>query len=293
MKITIAGSLGNISKPLAEQLINAGHTVTVITSSADRQPAIEALGAQAAVGSVSDADFLTRAFTGADAVYTMTPPNLGGADIIANTVKAGQAYANAIQASGVKRVVMLSSIGADQPEGTGPIKGLHQIEELFKQQLAGVNLTFLRAGFFYYNLFNDVPMIKNMHIMGSNYPADAPMPLVHPQDIAAAAADELQKPGNGTEVRYIISDVKTGTEVAAALGEAIGQPQLPFVEFTDEQAQQGMQSAGLPAEVAELYTEMGRGFRTGVIPGHFRSSNAPVTGSVKLEQFAEEFKDKF
>ncbi len=293
MKITIAGSLGNISKPLAQQLISAGHTITVITSSADRQPEIEALGAQAAVGSVSDAAFLTHAFTGADAVYTMTPPNMGGANIIANTVDAGRAYAAAIKATGVKRVVMLSSIGADQPDGTGPIKGLHQIEELFKQDLAGVNITFLRAGFFYYNLFNDVPMIKNMHIMGSNYPADAAMPLVHPQDIAAAAAEELQKPGNGTEVRYIISDVKTGSEIATALGEAIGEPQLPFVEFTDEQALQGMQSAGLPTEVAELYTEMGRGFRTDIIPGHFRSTNAPVTGSIKLQQFAQEFAEKF
>ncbi len=293
MKITIAGSLGNISKSLAQQLINAGHAVTIITSSADRKPAIEALGAQAAIGSVSDAAFLTQAFTGADAVYTMTPPNLGGANIVANTAKAGGAYADAIKASGVKRVVMLSSIGADQPEGTGPIKGLHQIEELFKQQLQGVNITFLRAGFFYYNLFNDVPLIKNAHLMGSNYPADAAMPLVHPQDIAAAAADELQRSGNGTGVRYIISDVKTGSEIAAALGQAIGEPNLPFVEFTDEQALQGMQSAGLPTEVAELYTEMGRGFRTGVIPGHFRSSNAPVTGSVKLEQFANEFKEKF
>ncbi len=293
MKITIAGSLGNISKPLAQQLISAGHTVTIITSSAGRQPEIEAVGAQAAVGSVSDAAFLTHAFTDADAVYTMTPPNMGGANIIANTVNAGRAYAAAIKATGVKRVVMLSSIGADQPDGTGPIKGLHQIEELFKHDLAGVNITFLRAGFFYYNLFNDVPMIKNMRIMGSNYPADAAMPLVHPQDIAAAAADELQKPGNGTEVRYIIGDVKTGSEIATALGEAIGEPQLPFVEFTDEQALQGMQSAGLPTEVAELYTEMGRGFRTDIIPGHFRSTNAPVTGSIKLQQFAQEFAEKF
>ncbi|WP_342644806.1 NmrA family NAD(P)-binding protein [Mucilaginibacter sp. CSA2-8R] len=293
MKITIAGSLGNISKPLAQQLISAGHTVTVITSTADRQPAIEALGAQAAVGSVSDAAFLTHAFTGADAVYTMTPPNMGGANIIANTVNAGRAYAQAIIAAGVKSVVMLSSIGADQPQGTGPIRGVHQIEEIFRQQLTGVNITFLRAGFFYYNLFNDAPMIKNMHIMGSNYPADAAMPLVHPQDIAAAAAEELQKPGHGTEVRYIISDVKTGNEIAAALGQAIGEPQLPFVEFTDEQAMQGMQSAGLPTEMAELYTEMGRGFRTGIIPGHFRSTHAPVTGSIKLQQFAQEFAQKF
>ena len=61
MKITITGSLGNISKPLAKQLIGAGHQVTIISSKADKKAEIEALGATAAIGLVSDAAFLTKA----------------------------------------------------------------------------------------------------------------------------------------------------------------------------------------------------------------------------------------
>lgn len=71
MKITVTGSLGNISKPLAETLVKAGHEVTIVSSSEDKRQAIESLGAKAAIGSVGDAVFLTQAFTGADAVYTM------------------------------------------------------------------------------------------------------------------------------------------------------------------------------------------------------------------------------
>src|SRR5689334_1306092 len=66
MKITITGSLGNISKPLAKQLIGAGHQLTIISSDAGKVQAIEALGATAVIGLVTDVDFLTRAFTGAD-----------------------------------------------------------------------------------------------------------------------------------------------------------------------------------------------------------------------------------
>ena len=68
MKIIITGSLGHISKPLTQELIDKGHSVTVISSSADRQSEIKALGANAAVGSLEDADFLTETFTGAGAV---------------------------------------------------------------------------------------------------------------------------------------------------------------------------------------------------------------------------------
>ena len=57
MKITVTGSLGNISKLLAQELIAHGHDVTIISSKADKQAEIEALGAKAAIGSVTDAEF--------------------------------------------------------------------------------------------------------------------------------------------------------------------------------------------------------------------------------------------
>lgn len=292
MKIIISGSLGNIGKPLAEKLIASGHNVIVISSNADRKSAIENLGAKAAIGSVSDVDFLAETLAGADSLFAMTPPNLGGSDVIANTVNAGKAFAKAIEKAGVKRVVMLSSIGADVENGTGPIAGLHQIEKIY-DQLENTNVTFLRAGVFYTNTYNDVPMIKGAGIMGANYPARLKMPLVHPKDIAAAAAEELQKDAKGKNIRYIISDVRTPNEIATALGTAIGKTDLPWIEFTDEQSLQGMTQAGLPEEIAGLYTEMGSGLRNGKITEHFLSNNFSVDGKIKLEEFAKEFAEKF
>lgn len=291
MKIIITGSLGNIGKPLAKQLVSAGHEVTVISSNAERKQAIEKIGAKAAVGSVIDAGFLADTFAGADALFAMTPPNLGGKNVISNTVNAGKAFAEAIKKANIKRVVMLSSIGAHLPNGTGPIAGLHPIEALYSN--LDINLTILRAGFFYTNFYNDVPMIKGAGIMGANYPADLKMPMVHPEDIAAAVAGELQKDSTGKNIRYIISDVRTPGEVAKVLGAAIGKTDLPWIEFTDEQSLQGMTQAGLPEEIAGLYTEMGSGLRSGKIAEHFFNGNFSVDGKIKLKDFAKEFAEKF
>lgn len=292
MKITISGSLGNIGIHLTKLLVAAGHQVTVITSRADRAPAIEALGAQAAVGSVSDPAFLRTAIAGADGLFAMTPPNLGGQDVLANTAAAGIAFAEAIRATGVKRVVMLSSVGADLPAGNGPIAGLHPIEKAYSA-LEGVSVTFLRAGYFFTNFYNDVPLIQGAGIMGGNFPATLRLALVHPADIAAAAAHELQRPGDGKEIKYVVSDVRTPQEVASVVGKAIGKPGLPWVEFTDEQALQGMTQAGVPAEIAGLYAEMGTGFRSGKLLGHFEESGSPVIGKIRLEEFAQEFAGRF
>lgn len=292
MKIAVSGSLGNIGKPLTQILVSAGHEVTVISSSEERVAEIENLGAKAAIGSVNDAAFLESVFLGADAVFAMTPPNMGGVNIVSNTTDAGKAYANAFQKAGVKRVVMLSSVGADFPEGTGPIKGIHNIEKIY-EELGQVSITFLRAGYFYINFYNDIPLIKGAGVLGGNYPEHILVPVVSPEDIAVAAAEELQSDVFGHNVRYIVSDVRTPADFAKVLGAAIGKPALPWVEFTDDQSLQGMIQAGLPEEMAGLYTEMGKGLKEGKLTSDFEQSGSPVTGKVKLEDFAKSFAAKF
>jgi uncharacterized protein YbjT (DUF2867 family) len=144
MKIVVTGSLGNIGKPLTQTLVQSGHEVTVITSSPDRQKDIEALGAKAAIGSVEDIDFLTATFTGADVVHTMIPPNSGAPDPIVYSQTVGSNYAKAIQQSGVKRVVHISSYGAELEKGAGLIVLQRHVEEMLNQ-LPLESLTFFRA----------------------------------------------------------------------------------------------------------------------------------------------------
>ncbi|MDQ0592759.1 uncharacterized protein YbjT (DUF2867 family) [Chryseobacterium ginsenosidimutans] len=292
MKIIITGSLGNVAKPLAQQLIAEGHDITLISSNESKESEIKALGAKSAIGSITDLNFLVKTFEGADAVFLMTPPNIGFENIVKNTINAGKNYAEAISKTEVKRIVMLSSIGVESPVDNGPIKGLHFIEK-FYNELENTSVTFLRAGYFYINFFNDIPLIKNAGILGANYPENIIIPLVHPKDIAKAAAEELIKNSEGKNIRYIVSDYRPASEIAKAFGNAIEKPELPWVEFKDEDSLNGMLQAGLPQEIAELYTEMGRGLRTGVIQKDFIEHSSITDGKIKLEEFAKEFSDKF
>lgn len=289
MKITTTGSLGNVAGPLVKKLIAAGHQVTVITTKAERKNEIEALGAKASIGSISDLTFLTTAFTGADAVYTMMPPAMGATNLIQNITDAGKAYAQAIRAAKVPRVVMLSSVGADAAEGTGPVQGVHRVEQLL-QKLDGINVTVLRSGFFYVNFLRDIPLIKSKNIFGNNYSGDDQLALTHPDDLSAAIAKELQAEGNGFEVKYVVSDISTGNKIAALFGQAISKPELTWKNIPDEQLKQGMLSGGLPPELAGLITEMGQGVRAGIITRDFFAKGGKVTGQIKLQDFAEQFK---
>jgi uncharacterized protein YbjT (DUF2867 family) len=292
MKYTLIGSLGNITKPLAEKLIASGHDVTIVSQSKDRQPAITTLGARAAIGSVEDIAFLTQAFTGADAIYTMVPPRWDAKDWKGYVHGIGRNFAAAIRSAGVKKVVNLSSVGAHMPEGCGPVSGLHWVEQEL-DALSNVDIKHLRPAYFYPNLFSTINMIKHAGFFGNNYGSDTPLPLTHPKDIAAVAAEELLHLSfTGKSIRYIVSDERTSKQIAAVLGTAIGKPDLPYVEFKDEDFFKGAVQAGLTEEVARNYAEMGAAIRTGNMAADYRLHPVRL-GSTKLEDFAKEFAARY
>lgn len=287
MKFTITGSLGNISKPLVETLVKNGHEVTVISSHAQKVQAIEALGAKAAIGSITDSAFLTNAYKGADAIYTMVPPDFTAVNYRQHMTEVGKSMLEAIKSSGVKRVVNLSSIGAHLSKGTGPIAGLHEVEQMLNT-LNGVAIKHLRPGFFYTNFFMDITLIKNMGIMGSNYEGNSRLSMTHPRDIAEVAAQELQGSFEGKTHRYVVSDEQAIADVAKALGAAIGKPELPWVPFSDADLLGALTGAGLSESLSKLYVEMGHAIGSGILFEDFHQQPAFV-GKTKLTDFANEF----
>lgn len=297
MKITVTGSLGHISKPLTQQLVQKGHAVTVISSKPEKQKDIEALGAKAAIGTMEDPDFLSATFKGADVVYLMEALGAGSffdqnLDIMAAHNKIGNNYAQAIRQSGVKQVVHLSSIGAHTDKGNGFLAFHYNVENILKQLPGSVSIKFMRPVGFYYNMFAFIPTIKAQGAIVQNYGGDEKEPWVSPLDIAAVIAEEIEKPFNGREIRYIASDEASPNELAAILGKAIGKPDLKWLAIPDEQSLNGMLAAGFNPQVAKGLVEMNAGRRGGVLYEDYYN-NKPTLGKIKLTDFAKEFAAAF
>lgn len=291
MKITVAGSLGHIGKPLTKELVEKGHTVTVISSKAERKQEIEALGAKAAIGSMRDVDFLTEAYTGADIGYVME--TMGEArftaedvDVVETIAQIGRNYKQAIQNSGLKRVVHLSSIGGHTDKGNGILAFHYKVEQILGELPADVSIKVMRPVGFYYNMLAFIPTIKAQNAIFSNYGGDEKEPWVAPADIAAVIAEEMGKPFEGRTVRYIASDEVSPNEVAGILGNAIGKPDLKWVQISDEQLLNGMVAAGMNPAVAKGFVEMNAGRRSGVI-GEDYKRHKPVLSKTKLVDFAK------
>ncbi|MBC7797233.1 MAG: NAD(P)H-binding protein, partial [Pyrinomonadaceae bacterium] len=292
MKITLTGSLGHIGKPLTAKLIGNNHIVTVISSKPEKQKQIEEMGAEAAIGSLENAEFVANSFRGADLVYCMVPPanyfdhNL---DLSYYYRSLGNNFSQAIIKSNVSRVINLSTFGADLEKGNGILRNAHDVENILNELPTDVSVTQVRPTCFFYNLYGYVDSIKTRGFIAANYGAEKIIPWVSTLDIADTVVEEIEKPFIGRKIRYISSDERTGNETASIIGAAIGKPDLEWKLFSNEQTQNGLESIGMQPRIAAGLVEMYESLHNGVLSEDYYRNNPMVTGKVKLEDFAVEF----
>ncbi|MDX2283708.1 MAG: NAD(P)H-binding protein [Bacteroidia bacterium] len=267
MKYVITGATGNTGKRIAAQLLAAGHEVVAISRQEAHLAELTAQGAIPAAGSLDDAAFLSHAFAGADAVYALIPPNFQAPDFRAYQRTIGEAIVSALKTSGVHHVVTLSSYGAHRPD-TGVVGGLYDFEQLLARELPEARVLHLRAGFFMENFFGMIPAVQQAGVLGGfPLPADQPMAVVTTQDIAEVAARRLQALdfSGHSHVSVAHAQLITLREAAAILGAAIGKPELPYVQFPDEQFRAIMQSIGASGSLIDGYLEFGRAAASGAL----------------------------
>ena len=292
MKIVVTGSLGHISKPLTQELVEKGHSVTVISSKAERNIEIENIGANTAIGSIDDVHFLTATFKGADIVYLMEPPfNFfdHSIDVEAYWLNIAKSYVQATQQSGVTKVVHLSSIGGHTDKGVGMLATHHLVENILRKLPNVVSIKTMRPVGFYYNMFAFIHSIKTQDSIVQNYKASYKEPWVSPLDIASVIAEEIELPFDGRTIRYIASDELTSDEVAKILGEAIKKPDLEWIAIPDEQLLGGLLAAGFNPQIAKGLIEMNVARQGNGTLFDDYNQHKPTLGKVKLRDFAKEF----
>ena len=292
MKITITGSLGHIGKPLAQELVQKGHSVTVISSNPEKQKEIEAMGAIAAIGSLEDVDFITSSFANADVVYSMVPPANyfdHTLDLLGYYRRLGNNYAQAIRQSGVKRIINLSSIGAHLDEGNGILRGTYHVENLLNELPSDISITHIRPTEFYYNLLPQVQSAKNNGFIASNIGNEVVNSWVSPMDIANAIAEEITTPFTGRKVRYVASEEISNHELIEILGKAIGNPDLKWMTISDEQMKEGLVSIGMNPVIARELTEMYAAINSGLLYEDYNLHKPKNMGKVKVNDFAKDF----
>ncbi|GGN38858.1 uncharacterized protein YbjT (DUF2867 family) [Actinoplanes campanulatus] len=245
----VTGITGRVGGAAAQALLAAGAPVRAVV----RNPASAHPGGEVAVSDLSDRTGLSTAFSGCRGVFVMLPFT-GGAEPTMI-----EAIAAAVADSGVSHVVMLSSTGADLPDGTGPIRWLHHLEQAL--HATGARLTAIRSPHFQEKALETGAVESGVYPVFADS-ADVPLPMAATVDVGAAAARALLTPPAASEVVDLEAPAYTERQVAEILGKLLGR-ELTVVTVPQPAWRGALADAGLPpelaSELAALYDADNRG----------------------------------
>jgi uncharacterized protein YbjT (DUF2867 family) len=284
----ITGATGHTGSEVVKHLLAKGKKVRAIGRSVERLQPLVTTGAEAFVADITDAAALTKAFTGATAVYLMIPPNVQAQDVRAYQDTVTRALVTAVEQSGVKHAVALSSVGADKEDKTGPVVGLHELEEGLNE-ITGFNVLHLRAGYFMENTLAQIGIIGAMGKAAGPLRADLKVPMIATRDIAAVAVEALLKLDfKGSQTRELLGqrDI-TMQEVATIIGKSISKPDLEYVQAPDAMLKPAMVQMGLSANMTDLLLEMSGSLNSGHMKA-LEKRSAKNTTPTSYETFVTE-----
>ena len=258
--IAVTTAAGDVGSRVAQFLIHAGVSPRLLVHDASRLP--EAVGAVSDVwvGDQGDARYVTESLSGVEALLAVVPTNLVCEDPVADALKLGRILVEAVQRHQVRRVVFLSSGGAEHKD-SNLIGVLGDIEDLFNA--TGVDTVHLRPGYMYSNLLMNVEELKG-GTLSTNIPLNLPTAWNDPRDVGeVAAARLLSQHWSGQRVLDLSGpqDLSFG-EVAGIISESTGN-QVKAIQAPEEESKKAMLDAGMNAAAVEALLAMSREVASG------------------------------
>ena len=219
----ITGITGKVGGALARTLLAAGQSVRAVVRNAAKGRSWAEKGCEVALAEMEDATTLTSAFKEVDGVFVLPPsefdpaPGFPEARAVINAVK------TALEAKQPRRVVCLSTIGA---QATKP--NLLTQRTLMEQELRGLTIpvTFLRPAWFMENFAWDVASARDNGVIASFLqPVNKPVPMIATADVGRVAAELIQKDWHGYRIVELEAAHRiTPNEAAATFARILGHP---------------------------------------------------------------------
>jgi uncharacterized protein YbjT (DUF2867 family) len=245
----IAGVTGHTGRAAAEILLAHGLPVRVLVRDEGKAAPWRARGAEIAIGSLGDAAGLSRALEGVSGAFVLIPPQYAEAQRLL-----ADAIGEAVRRTGVPHVVLLSSLGAQHAEGTGPVRSLYYAERVIAE--AAKSLTIIRAAYFLENWIPVLGEARGKGILLSFLTPGRRIPMIATRDIGRAAAEALLDPARGKRVIELVGPAEWSPEdVAAALGKALGR-EVRVQGLPAEAIGPTFAASGFSKGTADLFREM-------------------------------------
>jgi uncharacterized protein YbjT (DUF2867 family) len=223
MMYAVTGITGKVGGVVGDTLLANGRSVRAVLRDRSKSDAWAARGCEIALAGMEDENQLKAAFDGAEGVFILPPSEFDPAPFYPEARRVIDAVTAALKATRPRKILCLSTIGADAPHDN-----LLTQRTLMEEAVGstGLPVTFLRPGWFMENALWDVASARDEGVLHSFLqPADRHFPMVATQDVGRVAADLLMGDWDGTRIVELEGPVRVSpNDLAQAFASALGRP---------------------------------------------------------------------
>jgi uncharacterized protein YbjT (DUF2867 family) len=249
----ITGASGRVGSAVVANLIKKGEAVRGIIHDERKADKLKQQGAEVAIADAFDLQVLMEAVKGGSTLFAITPETGKNDDVIADTKKILDNYRKAVEVSSIKKVVGLSSIGAQIDKNSGNLLMSYLLEHAFEG--LDVQATFIRPSYYFSNWMMSLPMIKEKGILATFYPVDLKISMVSPIDVAAYTQDILTKDDDGDKIYELLGHDYSSADVAQAFANALGR-EVKAQQIPRDQWEKTLRKAGFSPDGIRNFIEM-------------------------------------
>lgn len=229
----ILGASGQVGSAIVDHLLAKKLSVKAVVHHPDKASVIKEKGAEVAIADAIDLNSLIEAFKGGDTLFALTPETGKTEEVLGETKTILENYNKAIHQSSIKKVVGLSSIGAQYSKGTGNLLMSHMLEHAFTDLI--IPQIFIRPAYYYSNWLAQLPEVKKNGILPTFYPTDLTLPMASPMDVASFVADVLVEDSQSKIYEIVGPEKLSSDDVATAfekiLNKEVKAKQIPYKEW--------------------------------------------------------------
>ena len=255
--ILVTGATGNAGAQVVRALVEDGQEVRAFVRDADKAYSLFGDAVELAVGDFADAQSVRAALAGVEALFLSCADDPRRVDWETGAI-------DSAAATGVRRVVKLSSIGAEPGAPVAFWDWHGRVERHLRR--SRVSSMVLRSSAYMTNVLAGAEQVA---LEGRLYaPAgDARVAMIDPRDVGAAAAAVLTTAGHRGRT-YVLTGPRaiTYAQIAADLSAATGRD-VEFIDLPDDDARRGMVQGGMPGAIAQQVVNVFAMLRQGVAEG--------------------------
>jgi uncharacterized protein YbjT (DUF2867 family) len=174
----IVGASGNVGSSLVKELSEKNLPVRAVVRNAEK---VTEKGVDVRIADLFSSDQLIAAFDGGTSVFLITPENPMSHDIIRETKLITDNYKKAIQKTGIRKIVALSSGGAHVNGNTGNLL-MSRILEQTCDDVDGEKII-IRPSYYYSNWLAYLEAIKQSNVLPTFFPEELKIDMNSPIDV--------------------------------------------------------------------------------------------------------------